>query len=379
MRTLHLYNPSHDEALAARSPYYYPSEAARQTARTHCALPLRWARPGDVLLVPDEGCTRGAAEAAAQRGVTLVTERRGGTVRPLSATLWKTIDRIAPWGWDLLVRHSLHRLGAPERLLPSDAALEALRRLSARTTTAELLPMIRQTLSERMDSPTVGHSVIIRSIEEAERLTADWGGAVAKSLWSCSGRGVFLVGATLTGKERARLARLLRDHGAVELEPVYEKLLDFALEFEGCKQPGNDLAVPEADTTDATAGMTNHSNGSAGPAFPFLGLSVFTTHAFSGYVANRPCSQAEAAAAVRQVLPALPPPEVLADAVSAVVFPFISPAYHGPWGIDMMVVRTPEGPRLHPCVEINLRRTMGHAAVWEGKKLRGEGMKELRS
>lgn len=367
MRTLHLYNPSHDEALAARSPYYYPSEAARQTARTHCALPLRWTRPGDVLLVPDEGCAQGAAAAAARQGVTLVTERRSGTVRPLPAAQWEAIDRIAPWGWDLLVRHGLRRLGAPERLLPSDAALEALRRLSARTTTAELIPPIRQALCERLDLPTVGHSVIARSIEEAERLTADWGGAVAKSLWSCSGRGVFLLSATPTDKERARLTRLLRDHGAVELEPVYNKLLDFALEFEGCELPGNDLAALEADAAARTPKL---SNGSAGPAFPFLGLSVFTTHAFSGYVANHPYPQAEAAAAVRRVLPALPSPEALADAVSAVVSPFISPAYRGPWGIDMMVVRTPEGPRLHPCVEVNLRRTMGHAAVWEGEKLR---------
>ncbi len=371
MRTLHLYNPSHDEALAARSPYYYPSEAARQTARTHCALPLRWARPGDVLLVPDEGCAQGAAEAAARRGVTLVTERRSGTVRPLPAAQWEAIDRIAPWGWDLLVRHGLHRLGAPERLLPSDPALEALRRLSARTTTAELIPKIRQALCGRLDLPTVGHSVIARSIVEAERLTADWGGAVAKSLWSCSGRGVFLLSATPTDKERARLTRLLRDHGAVELEPVYDKLLDFALEFEGCEQSGNDLAAPAAPSL-STAGspLPSGTAGSAGPAFPFLGLSVFTTHAFSGYVANHPCPQAEAAAAVRRVLPALPSPEALAVAVSAVVSPFISPAYRGPWGIDMMVVRTPEGPRLHPCIEVNLRRTMGHAAVWGEEKLR---------
>ena len=36
--------------------------------------------------------------------------------------------------------------------------------------------------------------------------------------------------------------------------------------------------------------------------------------------------------------------------------------YTGPFGVDMMVVK---GERflLHPCVEINLRRTMGHVAL----------------
>ena len=37
--------------------------------------------------------------------------------------------------------------------------------------------------------------------------------------------------------------------------------------------------------------------------------------------------------------------------------------YRGPFGIDMMVVRGDDGFLLHPCVEINLRRTMGHVAL----------------
>ena len=34
----------------------------------------------------------------------------------------------------------------------------------------------------------------------------------------------------------------------------------------------------------------------------------------------------------------------------------------GPFGIDMMIVKG-EKYGLHPCVEINLRRTMGHVAL----------------
>jgi hypothetical protein len=51
--------------------------------------------------------------------------------------------------------------------------------------------------------------------------------------------------------------------------------------------------------------------------------------------------------------------------------------YEGPFGIDMMVVANPDATSekslaadieerqflLHPCVEINLRRTMGHVAL----------------
>ena len=38
-------------------------------------------------------------------------------------------------------------------------------------------------------------------------------------------------------------------------------------------------------------------------------------------------------------------------------------SYTGPFGVDMMVVAGEKGFLLHPCVEINLRRTMGHAAL----------------
>ena len=33
--------------------------------------------------------------------------------------------------------------------------------------------------------------------------------------------------------------------------------------------------------------------------------------------------------------------------------------YQGPFGVDMMIAEE----QLHPCVEINLRRTMGHVAL----------------
>ena len=37
--------------------------------------------------------------------------------------------------------------------------------------------------------------------------------------------------------------------------------------------------------------------------------------------------------------------------------------YCGPLGVDMMVVSNNDQFMLHPCVEINLRRTMGHVAL----------------
>ena len=50
--TLHLFNPSHDEALAAHSPYYSPSKIAQKLASQWALLPSLWANDGDAVYIP---------------------------------------------------------------------------------------------------------------------------------------------------------------------------------------------------------------------------------------------------------------------------------------------------------------------------------------
>ena len=48
------------------------------------------------------------------------------------------------------------------------------------------------------------------------------------------------------------------------------------------------------------------------------------------------------------------------DELIVILQPYMKGVYCGPFGIDMMLL--PERI-LHPCVELNLRRTMGHVAL----------------
>jgi hypothetical protein len=47
---------------------------------------------------------------------------------------------------------------------------------------------------------------------------------------------------------------------------------------------------------------------------------------------------------------------------------YIRGAYEGPLGVDMMVFQTNTGVRIHPCVEINFRNTMGHVAIFREQR-----------
>ena len=55
--------------------------------------------------------------------------------------------------------------------------------------------------------------------------------------------------------------------------------------------------------------------------------------------------------------------DILKEICSAVLSQHIAARYEGPLGVDMMLVKTAQGIMLHPCIEVNLRRTMGYVAL----------------
>lgn len=277
-----VFNPSHDEALASNSPYYYPSEAARLQAQRFEGQRLPWAEDDDVCWTPGE---------------------------PVD---WTSITAIKPWGWDPLLRHQLLKAGAPEHLLPSEAEIQRIRQLSSRQTVVTLLPLLRKDVSM-----TIGEARFCTEMETLDTLLARWDEAVLKAPWSCSGRGVFRVRGALTESQRGRVRRILREQGGIEVEPFYPHQQDFAMEF-------------------------SYHDGQ----LHYNGLNLFETNASGQYLTNLPPETLQANPLVLR--------EVRQSLVSHLP-PLLGSDYAGPLGIDMMQV----GDKVHPCVEINLRRTMG--------------------
>ena len=61
----------------------------------------------------------------------------------------------------------------------------------------------------------------------------------------------------------------------------------------------------------------------------------------------------------------------LIERISAMSTLLFHDSYRGPFGIDMMVVRDGGKLKVHPCVELNLRRTMGFVALSFDVKAKG--------
>ena len=117
------------------------------------------------------------------------------------------------------------------------------------------------------------------------------------------------------------------------VEPYYNKVMDFGMEFE----------------SDGEGHVS------------YLGLSLF--HTTNGaYTGNLIAIEEDKRKVISSYIS-----DKLGDCVKNKICDCLGEVfcgkYKGPFGVDMMVVADNNGFLLHPCVEINLRRTMGHVAL----------------
>ncbi len=310
--TLHIFNPDHDLALAANLSNYTPPRAGRQLRHDLSWLPSIWAQPGDVVFSD--------AEAASPSWVSRIAD---------------TVTAIEPWGWNKALKTQLLRLGFSASLMPTDSQLETIRQYSHRRTAARLLSQLQM-------EGTTGLAVECHTLDEMEHFLHHEGSMVLKAPWSSSGRGVHFVQGTADWSRHLSWARnILAAQGSVMAEPWHDKVLDFAMEFH----------VDEI----------GHIR--------YDGLSLFHTKK-GAYTGNLIAPESDKRSLISRYVPVS-----LLDSIQERIQSYLHlPDYSGCFGVDMMVVRLPQSSSaatptssssyaVVPCVEINVRRTMGHVAL----------------
>jgi hypothetical protein len=334
--TLHIFNPEHDIALASNLSNFTAPHAGRQLRNDLGFLPALWAKDGDQILVGHEESAMKAFRRVCHR-----LSKLGPTDYSHPGNIkfphWEHniptlgISSVQPWGWDRAIRRELERMGVSEPLLPTAEQIEHIRQLSHRRTSARLLPLLQM-------EGTVGDAFECTTVEQVTGLLQRYGRMVLKAPWSSSGRGVrFCDAMRLNKKEEIKdnpeeivhknwIANVLKTQGSIMAEPYYNNVKDFGMEF--------------------MADEDGHIN--------YLGLSLF--HTVNGaYVGNILATES----VKREMISRYVSVELLDRIRKNIIGRLQLDGYVGPFGIDMMV--TKEG--LHPCVEINLRRTMGHVAL----------------
>ena len=337
--TLHIFNPDHDLALAANLAHFTAPRAGRLLHEELGFIPAIWAESGDAIVVNDvekayrawtqlkEECLEaGLPLADSDKDFSFITRKELSALNACLPNL-----QISPWGWNLSLRTELLRSGMDETTLPSVETLEQYRQWSHRQWAADhLLPELRG-LSEL----TVGESKCLHHFPEMEYGQDETSllpsSFVLKSPWSSSGRGVRVLRNGIDERTAKWAANIIEQQGGIMLEPYYDRVLDFAMEY----------YIDSEGTVH------------------YEGLSIFLTDK-GAYSGNLLASEKEKA----DILCGYLPIELLENVRQRLLDLLAKHLkdYRGALGVDMMVVKE-DGYRLHPCVELNLRRTMGHVAL----------------
>jgi hypothetical protein len=259
------------------------------------------------------------------------------------APLWQPEaepDLPLPWGWNYNTCKALAAAGVDTYRLPSTADLETLRALSARTTVIGILNSLR---TMGLPPAACGDITLPLAIDAAADLplvaARQTGGILLKAPWSSSGRGLSWSRVMPSEALWRRGAAIIRQMGCVLLEPEYAKVQDLAMLFYADRR-----------------------------GVQWVGYSMFETDAMGTYRHGLVASNEE----MERRLSAWIAPEALRAVQRAytdhILPELLAPLTDRPYpigyvGVDMMVYRDSQGGyRLHPCVEVNLRCTMGVVA-----------------
>jgi len=340
---LHIFNPEHDLALASNLRQFTAPHAGRQLRSDLAFIPALWAEEGDLVLVDD---IDNAYDKVRHLGFKLADKVEFITKIQLQHLLdTQFLDSVHPWGWDFSLKGELERLGVAEIMLPTDGILNKMRELSSREWTAKHLQRGVEYVTE---------------LAHVKDLIRSWGNVVIKAPWSSSGRGVKYVSAEdfRTGGGYPTFERWMGNiifrQGGVTAEPYYNKVKDFGMEFE--MRDGKMV---------------------------YRGLSLFDTikNAYSGNVLASEEDKIEMLASFIDRLQL----ENIRQRIIDVLEPVLKDIYSGPLGVDMMICSRDENSQFSEatkmgygvvdCIELNLRRTMGHVALALAEHLKTSDIK----
>lgn len=228
---------------------------------------------------------------------------------------------FSPWGWNWNLVSYLSDIGVGRSLMPSDDELRNIKRLSHRRLTIDFHNLF---VTRHYPPP-----VELTSEEEVSNWLSRHEDTFFKAPWSSSGRGVQRSLDMRLDKLLEWTGSVIRRQGSIMAEVAADKVLDLATEWRclnGCAE--------------------------------YLGLSVFRTSGRGIYQGNLLLSQNELSGIVSAVCPEWS--DKIISRQKDIIERIIAPEYDGNLGIDMLVDTR---GHLNPCLEINLRTTMGHAAI----------------
>ncbi|MEI7675948.1 MAG: hypothetical protein WCJ03_04135 [Bacteroidales bacterium] len=318
---LYLFNPDHDLALANGDENFNSPQSARTFAKDLACLPMWYAEPESVVLgaMPYRDWMEEMTRCFPQLSAVAVTSKPD----------FAELSDIRPWGWNGAIAKSLAlKVGAAD-LIPTSSQIIDIRNLSHRATAIRAMDFLWQdsTLTDKI--PILAQLI---SIEDVVDFVSRNPKAIFKAPWSNSGKGLCWVSDGVTDSVLGWCRNVVEKQGTIVAEKVYDKVQDFAMEFL-CE----------------------------GGAVRFAGYSLFQTER-GIYRCNELMSDAAIVETLTNEWISKEFLLAVQNRLKEFILKEIAPLYNGYLGVDMFIYTENNQFRLHSCVEINLRMTMGMVA-----------------
>ena len=327
---IHYFNPGHETAVLNASRHYHQPAHVAKMQSDLAFLPAWYASDGDFIFMetslPDDfrlSCQSFNLQTCSVTPADFIENRE--KFQYSSIDLWG----ISPKGV-----HFFEKLNEQYDLsLTIPQWNEKFRFWGSRFASQKLLsglleqmPELDQTILPRFVSNIT--EIEQQIIESKDRL-------LIKSPYSSSGRGlIWLPPEKLAQSEKQILSGMLKKQKQVSIEKVLDKRLDFSMHFE--------------NTID---GETQ-----------FIGYSIFRTNAKGAYEKSRIARQERLEKEITNKIDE----ELLLQtrmALTGMIKEMYAPSYAGKIGVDMMIYQSGNSLHLHPCVEVNMRKSMGYLAI----------------
>ncbi len=322
--SLYIFNPEHDLALANSDGNFMAPLSARKLAHDLAALPLWYAAENSIIYA---ATNNGNRLKELQNNFPQLANKN-----IVAQPDFEKIKYLNVWGWDKAVIKQFSNLGAPENLQPPSSTIEHIKRLSHRRMAIEAMDFVINNASMALSNIFPEKAIEIFALKNAEEFTKVKKPAVFKAPWSGSGKGLSWVRGKLSESHRGWIKNTIEKQGSVIAEQIYRVVENFAMEFE-CKN---------------------------GEVF-FAGYSLFESEG-GIYRGNILMSDAKIVEHLTKHFISKKNLYEVQNRLREFIQLYIAPCYSGVLGIDMFLFEENELVILHPCVEINLRMTMGYVA-----------------
>jgi hypothetical protein len=322
--SLYIFNPEHDLALANADGNFMAPLSARKLAKDLAALPLWYSDENSYIYAS----TKNKLWLNELQILFSKLESKEIVAQPD----FEKIKSLNVWGWDKAVIMQFSNFGAPENLQPPSNKIEHIKRLSHRRMAIEAMEFVINNASMALSNIFPEKAIEIFALKDAEEFALVKKPVVFKAPWSGSGKGLSWVRGKLSESHRGWIKNTIEKQGSVIAEQIYNVVENFALEFE-CKN---------------------------GEVF-FAGYSLFESEG-GIYRGNILMSDAKIVEHLTKHFISKENLMEVQNHLREFIQLKIAPCYSGVLGIDMFIFEENKFLKLHPCVEINLRMTMGFVA-----------------